>query len=103
MLSYSLPLYCHGAEASGAPNLPGSSTKQIHHKRSQPQESSRKPTTDRATNQLKANHTGKSAETFDALGWTQTGFTVRFPQCSLTASDILILDHCRIDRSLIVF
>lgn len=46
-----------------------------------------------ATNQPKANQTGKSAEIFEGLGLTQTGFIICFPQCSLTASDIMILDH----------
>ena len=56
---------------------------QIHCKCLSRSKEAEKPTTDRAANQPNASQMGKTAEMFEGLGLTQTGFTICFPSCSL--------------------
>lgn len=56
---------------------------QIHCKCLSHSKEAEKATTDMTTNQPNANQRGKTAEIFEGLGLTQTGFTVCVPSCSL--------------------
>lgn len=56
---------------------------QIHGKCLSHSKEAEKPTTGTTTNQPNANQRGKTAEIFEGLGLTQTGFTICVPSCSL--------------------